>query len=138
VAGWLKPGGRLFVHIFCHRELLYPFEDRDGSDWMARHFFTGGIMPAELTLAHFQQHLELEQQWRVRGGHYRRTARAWLQRADAARAPLLSLLATVYGERQAARWLQRWRMFFIAVEELFGYDDGNQWFVTHCLMRRRG
>ena len=41
IAGWLRPSGALFIHVFAHRRFAYPFEDRGASDWMAREFFTG-------------------------------------------------------------------------------------------------
>lgn len=137
IRGWLRPGGQLFVHIFCHREFLYPFETQGEYDWMAQHFFTGGIMPAESMLAYFQEDLSLLSQWRVEGRHYERTSNAWLKRLDASRNELLEVFADVYGRDEAARWLQRWRMFFLAVAELFGYAGGREWFVAHYLFQRR-
>lgn len=137
IAGWLTPDGRLFVHIFCHRSLLYPFSTGDDFDWMARHFFTGGIMPAEDTLLYFQDHLRLEQQWRVAGTHYQQTAEHWLQNQDRNRAAILPVLAGVYGPDQASLWFNRWRMFFMAVAELFGYAGGTEWFVAHYRFGRR-
>ena len=136
IAGWLVEGGALFVHIFCHRELMYPFEEHDESDWMSRHFFTGGLMPAEDTLLRFQGALAIEEQWRVSGTHYERTANAWLENIDARRAQVLPVLEAAYGG-DAARWLQRWRMFFMACAELFGYDNGREWMVAHYRFRRR-
>jgi cyclopropane-fatty-acyl-phospholipid synthase len=131
IAGWLKPGGKLFVHIFCHRSLMYPFTVDGDEDWMARHFFTGGLMPAEHTLLHFQEHLTLEDQWRVSGTHYERTANDWLANQDRERENLMAVLTAAYGPRDAARWFQRWRMFFMAVAELFGYAGGTEWLVAH-------
>jgi cyclopropane-fatty-acyl-phospholipid synthase len=131
IAGWLKPGGKLFVHIFCHRSLMYPFTTGDDYDWMARYFFTGGLMPAEDTLLWFQQHLKIEDQWRVSGRHYERTANDWLANQDRNSAAVLAVLAEAYGPAEAARWFQRWRMFFMAVAELFGYADGTEWVVGH-------
>jgi cyclopropane-fatty-acyl-phospholipid synthase len=131
IAGWLEPDGKLFVHIFCHRSLMYPFTDEGSSDWMARHFFTGGLMPAEDTLLHFQDHLSLEEHWRVAGTHYERTANDWLANQDDQREAVLRALAGAYGADQARLWHQRWRMFFMAVAELFGYADGTEWLVGH-------
>lgn len=131
IAGWLKPGGKLFVHIFCHRSLMYPFTVEGDADWMARYFFTGGLMPSEQTLLYFQEHLRLDRQWRVDGTHYARTANAWLANQDRARSQVLAELTAVYGHREAERWFQRWRMFFMAVAELFDYEGGTEWLVAH-------
>jgi len=131
ISGWLEPGGKLFVHIFCHRSLMYPFTVEGDSDWMARYFFTGGLMPSEHTLLNFQDHLRLERQWRVSGTHYERTANAWLANQDRARGGIMPVLADAYGRREAALWFQRWRMFFMAVAELFGYAGGTEWLVGH-------
>lgn len=131
IASWLRPGGKLFVHIFCHRELMYPFETAGGNDWMGRHFFTGGLMPAFDTLLYFQEQLRIEEQWRLSGRHYRQTAEHWLQNLDRNRSALRSLFEQVYGRDQADLWVQRWRMFFLACAELFGYAGGNEWGVGH-------
>lgn len=131
IANWLEDDGRLFVHIFCHRTLLYPFEDRGDDDWMSRYFFTGGLMPAADTLLHLQRDLRLEDRWLLSGRHYERTANHWLQNQDAHRDEVLAVLAQAYGAADGARWAQRWRMFWMACAELFGYRDGNEWGVAH-------
>ena len=131
ISEWLVPGGKLFVHIFCHRNLMYPFTTGDDYDWMSRYFFTGGLMPSEHTLLYFQDDLKIEAQWRVSGQHYEKTSNAWLERMDSHRDTILPVLAGVYGEAGAQRWFQRWRMFFMAVAELFGYRGGAEWFVGH-------
>lgn len=136
IAGWLRDEGRLFVHIFCHRELMYPFTTEGADDWMGRYFFTGGLMPAEHTLLYFQQHLRLQQQWRVAGTHYERTANAWLACMDERREAVMAALAGAYGDADAQRWFQRWRMFFMACAELFGYRGGTEWFVAHYRFAR--
>ena len=136
IASWLAPGGKLFVHIFCHRELMYPFEDEGRDDWMARHFFTGGLMPAADTLLHFQDALVLERQWRVSGTHYERTANAWLANQDRHAAAIRPLMQETYGPH-AAVWFQRWRIFWMACAELFGYDGGNEWLVAHYRFAKR-
>jgi cyclopropane-fatty-acyl-phospholipid synthase len=137
IARWLAPDGRLFVHIFCHHELSYPFEIDGDADWMARYFFTGGLMPSADTLVRCQDQLALEQRWLIDGQHYRRTARAWLERFDAHASEIEPVLAQVYGRRGVARWMQRWRLFFMACEELFGYRDGQEWLVAHYRFRHR-
>jgi cyclopropane-fatty-acyl-phospholipid synthase len=137
LAGWLKPDGRLFVHMFAHRELAYHFEAREASDWMTRYFFTGGTMPAADLLAQFPQHLRVQRQWWVDGTHYRRTARQWLERLDRARGPILEIFQDHYAA-EAARWFQRWRMFYLAVAELFGYRGGREWGVVHAVLAPTG
>jgi cyclopropane-fatty-acyl-phospholipid synthase len=136
VARWLRPEGKLFVHIFCHKELAYPFEDHGPDDWMGRHFFTGGLMPSDDWLLHFPRHLAVQRRWVVPGTHYARTARAWLDRTDAKSEQLLPVLAATYGAGEARRWLERWRMFFMACEELFGWAEGSEWWVSHALFGR--
>lgn len=137
ISRWLKDDGRLFVHVFAHKYLAYPFQDDGEYDWMARHFFTGGIMPSENLFAHFQQDLVLKDSWWLSGNHYRDTSNAWLARMDAAAANVESLFVDTYGQKNAKRWINRWRMFFMAVAELFGYDNGNEWGIAHYLFAPR-
>ncbi len=137
IAHWLKPGGRLFVHVFCHRELAYRFETDRRSDWMGRTFFTGGIMPSEDLLARFQDDLRLLSRWRVGGTHYARTLEAWLARLDASRDLVDEVLADCYGAAAARVWAQRWRIFLMACAELFGTRGGTEWVVAHYLFGRR-
>jgi len=137
IAGWLRPDGRFFLHVFCHRLLAYPYLDRGPADWMARHFFTGGIMPSADLPRRWDEHLEVAAQWPVGGLHYSRTLEAWLRRMDADRDALMPIFEATYGEG-AARWFARWRMFFMACSELFRFAGGEEWFVTHTLLRPRG
>ncbi|WP_374603234.1 cyclopropane-fatty-acyl-phospholipid synthase family protein [Arenimonas sp.] len=136
IARWLKPGGKLFVHIFAHRHLMYPFLTEGDDNWMGRYFFTGGLMPSADTLLHFQQDLSIEERWLLPGTHYQRTANHWLENQDRNQQEVMDVLAATYGAENAARWSQRWRMFWMACAELFGYEDGRQWLVAHYRFRK--
>jgi cyclopropane-fatty-acyl-phospholipid synthase len=136
VASWLQPDGRFFMHVFCHRQHAYRYSDDGPADWMARHFFTGGIMPSEDLPRHYDDHLEVIEQWRVSGLDYSRTLEAWLERMDMRRDALMPLFRATYGG-DAARWFTRWRMFFMACSELFRYRGGGEWYVSHTLLRPR-
>jgi cyclopropane-fatty-acyl-phospholipid synthase len=138
IAGWLLPGGRVFVHVFCHRLHAYPFEARGAGDWMARRFFTGGVMPSEATIPRAAgPHFRLDERWRVSGTHYARTADAWLANLDARRGEAGAALAAG-GEPDPDLALRRWRLFFLAVRETFGFAAGREWGVAHYLFEPRG
>jgi cyclopropane-fatty-acyl-phospholipid synthase len=136
VARWLAPQGRFFMHVFAHRGAPYAFVERDASDWMSRHFFAGGMMPGDDLALQCQDDLRLLRRWRWDGTHYERTAEAWLRNMDERRDALLPLFERTYGA-DAAVWWTRWRLFFMSVAELFGYDDGQQWWVSHYLFEPR-
>jgi cyclopropane-fatty-acyl-phospholipid synthase len=137
VAGWLKPGGAFFMHIFCHHALPYAFTVEDESDWMSRYFFSGGMMPSYDLPLYFQDRLKLTGQWAWNGRHYEATSNAWLANMDKQKAQIWPLLVDTYGEAQALTWWVRWRVFFMACAELFGYDQGREWFVGHYRFERR-
>jgi len=136
IASWSRPDALLFVHVFAHQRFAYPYEVQDASDWMAEHFFTGGIMPSNDLLLCFQKHFSIREHWRFSGVHYQKTSEAWLQRLDRRRNEVLSLFESVYGKREAKRWLVRWRVFFMACAEMFGFAGGNEWIVSHYLFER--
>ncbi len=136
VASWLRPDGAFLLHVFCHRDVAYRYEDRSTGDWMARYFFTGGIMPSDDLPYRFPNHLEVTRHWQVNGVHYSRTLEAWLDRMDARRGSLMPVFRSVYGD-DAERWFTRWRMFFMACSELFRYRKGREWWVSHYLLTPR-
>lgn len=136
IAGWLAPGGKLFVHIFTHRRFAYHFEDGGGADWLTRHFFTGGQMPSDDLLFHFQEDLPIEAHWTLPGTHYQKTAEAWLARMDAHRDDVGTVLRQTYGPANARRWRAYWRVFFMACAELWGYRRGTEWLISHYRFRR--
>ena len=137
VASWLNPGGRFFMHIFCHRSTPYEFIDKGAQDWMSRHFFSGGIMPSNDLPLYFQDDLRIVERWRWSGTHYARTANAWLERMDERRDRIMPVLKATYGTAQAHTWFVRWRIFFMACAELFDFNGGDEWFVGHYLFERR-
>jgi cyclopropane-fatty-acyl-phospholipid synthase len=133
ISGWLRTDGRFFMHIFCHRTAAYEFVDAGPGDWMSRHFFSGGIMPSRDLPMHFNRHLSIADQWTWSGTQYQRTAEAWLANMDARNDHIMPILETVYGRKESQRWWMRWRMFFLAVSEMFGSHNGNEWLVGHYL-----
>ena len=137
ISGWLRPDGRFFMHIFCHRSCAYEFLDQGPSDWMGRHFFSGGIMPSDDLPLRFQEDLRLLARHRWNGSHYERTANAWLDNMDARRAEILPIMQETYGRERAEQWFQRWRIFFMACAELFGLNEGREWYVAHYVFGRR-
>lgn len=133
IAGWLKPTGRLFVHVFAHRYFAYPFEN--DNSWLARNFFTGGLMPSDDLLLHFQRDMLIEQHWHLSGLHYHRTCEAWLTNLYRHQSQILHLFAEHY-EQPLGRWVA-WKIFFMACSELFRFKNGTEWGVSHYLFRKR-
>lgn len=137
ISKWMKPDAKLFVHIFCHRYVMYPFETDGDNNWMGKYFFTGGIMPSADTLLHFQQDLSIQQRWLVSGEHYEKTSNHWLANQDAHRDEIMQIMKSTYGETDAKRWFNRWRIFWLSCAELFGLANGNEWLVAHYLFSKR-
>ena len=131
VSGWLKDSGKFFMHIFSHRTFAYPYEDKGSSDWMARYFFSGGMMPSDDLPLYFQKHLLLDDHWTLSGIHYQKTAQCWLENLDRNKIVAVKLLEKIYGKNDGVRWYVRWRLFFMACEEMFGFDRGKEWGVSH-------
>ena len=136
VAGCLKPGGQFFMHVFCHKSLPYTFEAQDESDWMSRYFFSGGMMPSYDLAGLIESPLTMVQRWEWNGQHYEKTSHAWLANMDRHKSELWPIMEATYGKAQSQTWWERWRIFFMACEELFGYRGGTEWKVGHYLFRR--
>jgi cyclopropane-fatty-acyl-phospholipid synthase len=137
ISTWLKSGGKLFLHIFTHRKFAYIFEEEGEDNWLGHYFFTAGLMASHDLLFRFQKNLSVEDHWRLNGMHYKKTADAWLSNLDSRREQILPILAETYGQGQAKRWLQRWRIFFLACSELWGYGNGEEWLVSHYRLKKK-
>jgi cyclopropane-fatty-acyl-phospholipid synthase len=131
VRRWLRDDGRVFLHVFAHRSYAYPFEVKDESDWMSRYFFSGGMMPSHDLIDHLEVPFEVDTRWAVNGSHYARTSEHWLQNMDDRKSEVMAVLRETYGVEEAPRWFERWRVFFLACAELFAWDGGNEWIVSH-------
>jgi cyclopropane-fatty-acyl-phospholipid synthase len=137
VRSWLAADGRFFMHIFTHRSAAYLFDGADGEDWIAQHFFSGGVMPSHHLIRQYSDLFEVEKEWRWSGTHYQRTALDWLGNFDSHRAEIESILREVYGN-DTALWMRRWRWFLLATAGLFGHADGSEWGVSHYRMKAPG
>ena len=138
VSSFLNKNGKLFVHIFTHKDFAYKFEVHDESDWMSKYFFTGGIMPSDHLLLYFQNEFKIEQHWRVSGVHYEKTSNAWLQNMDNNKEKIMKIMERVDGKKDALKWWSYWRIFFMSCAELWGYEKGKEWMVSHYLFQKAG
>jgi cyclopropane-fatty-acyl-phospholipid synthase len=134
VRSWLAADGRFFLHIYSHRSGAYRFDRADGEDWIAQHFFSGGVMPSHHLIRQYSDLFEVEKEWRWSGTHYQRTALDWLGNFDFHRDEIEDMLGEVYGN-DTALWMRRWRWFLLATAGLFGYADGSEWGVSHYRMK---
>jgi cyclopropane-fatty-acyl-phospholipid synthase len=137
ISSLLKENGKLFVHIFTHKEYTYKFEVKDETDWMSKYFFTGGIMPGDNLLFYFDDEIPVEKHWHVSGLHYSKTSEAWLKNMDAHKKEIMPLFAKTYGEKNALKWWVYWRIFFMACAELWKYNNGDEWMVSHYLFTKK-
>lgn len=133
----LNKDGKFFIHIFTHKDFAYPFEVVDDTDWMAKYFFTGGQMPSDDLFLYFQKDFEIENHWRESGTHYQNTSEAWLENMYKHKNHIMPILENTYGKDQAIKWWVYWKVFFMACAELFGYNGGNEWLVSHYLLKKR-
>ena len=136
ISSWLNYNGKLFIHIFTHQSVVYPFENQGEADWMAREFFSGGMMPSHDLLLHFQDDLIIDDVWSILGTHYEKTSLAWVNKMDANKDSIMKIFLKTYGD-DAKLWFQRWRIFFMSCEKLFGYNNGSEWGVSHYRFNKR-
>ncbi|CAK7352868.1 unnamed protein product [Dovyalis caffra] len=137
ISKWMKQDSLLFVHYFCHKAFAYHFEDVNEDDWITRYFFTGGTMPSANLLLYFQDDVSIVNHWLVNGKHYSHTSEEWLKRMDRNLASIKPIMESTYGKDQAVKWTVYWRTFFIAVAELFGYNNGEEWMVALFLFKKK-
>ena len=136
ISSWLNDDGKLFIHIFTHQSVVYPFENQGEADWMAREFFSGGMMPSHDLLLHFQDDLIIDDVWSMLGTHYEKTSLAWVNKMDANKDSIMKIFLKTYGD-DAKLWFQRWRIFFMSCEKLFGFNNGSEWGVSHYRFNKR-
>jgi len=133
ISSFLNPGGKLFVHIFTHKKYAYKFEVKDETDWMSKYFFTGGIMPSDDLLFYFDEDMQMQKHWHVSGLHYSKTSEAWLKNMDKHKKEIMPIFSQTYGENNSLKWWVYWRIFFLSCAELWKYNNGNEWMVSHYL-----
>ena len=137
ISSWMHDDAKMFIHVFSHRRYAYDYDSNNPKEWMARQFFTGGIMPSHDLLPSFDQHLKQDASWLLDGTNYQKTAEAWLDNMNQNEAEVKSVFDAVYGPKNSKQWMWRWRLFFLACSELFGYKDGLEWGVSHYVFSKR-
>ena len=130
----LKPDGKLFIHIFCHKKLTYLYEMKNNLDWMTKYFFQGGIMPSKDIFQYFEGELEMINQWDINGNHYSKTCKAWLKNHYKNKKKILDIFDKHYDEPKI--WFNRWRIFFLSCEAFFALNNGKEYFVAHYLFKK--
>ena len=136
---WIEDRPTPFPTLYwlADEELVKLISHVERDAWIKR-FEARIAADAELAAAYRRDHESyIEERWALSGEHYQRTARAWLDNMDANAEAARVNLEPVYGASEVQRWTQRWRMFFMACEELFGFDAGRQWLVCHYRFGRR-
>jgi cyclopropane-fatty-acyl-phospholipid synthase len=136
VSSFLQADGKLFIHIFTHKEYAYLFEVKDDTDWMSKYFFTGGVMPSDDLMFYFNDHLTVKKHWHVSGTHYGKTSEAWLSNMDRHKTEIMPLFEQTYGADNATKWWVYWRIFYMSCAELWNYNEGNEWIVSHYLFQK--
>ncbi len=136
MSNWLSDDGQCFLHVFCHSEYAYPFEDEGEDNWMAKNFFTGGIMPSYDLFKLFDNHLQVTNQWMVNGTHYEKTSHAWLENMDKNKNMIDDMFKHIDSKKERKIQFNKWRMFFMACREMFGYNEGKDWFVGHYRFKK--
>lgn len=131
----LSNNGKFFMHIFVHKNIPYLFEPKDETDWMSKYFFSGGMMPSDKLLYEFQNIFQIEEHWQVNGTHYSKTSEHWLENMDTHKTEIMDIFQEHYG-KEARKWFEYWRVFFMACSELWKYRDGEEWFVSHYLLKK--
>ncbi|AZZ38289.1 SAM-dependent methyltransferase [Bdellovibrio sp. qaytius] len=134
----MKSDAKMFVHIFTHKTTPYYFETEGEDNWMGKYFFSGGQMPARNLFDQFNKNLTVSQKWDWNGTHYQKTLEAWLEKMDQNEDQVRVLFKNTYGAENVELWVNRWRVFYMACSELFGFNGGNEWAVTHYLLTVKG
>lgn len=135
-ASWLKPGGKAFVQLLCHGEMVQKFNADQNRDWFARYFLNSGLVPADSLLTYYQRHLLLEHHWRFSGFNHAVTSRNWLRNFDRNKKEIFRILLDTYGA-DACSLFYSWRNFFITVEEMCAFQEGERWFGSQYLFVKR-